>query len=129
MAKFWFVSRERFEDERHRCEKLEAELDRLRELLIPGLRQPVPPPAPAEVAPIVLTEGTDFETIQPISGRPTIAQIVGKANRAALDRTKVPGDTGIAQELAEQMRKPVVTVIKPQQPPRTEDQPKAVNGD
>jgi len=126
---FWFVSRERFDDERARCLKLESELERLRELLIPGLRQPAPPAAPVEVAPIILTEGTDFETIQPISGRPTIAQIVGSANRAAIERAKTPGAAGIAHELAEQMKRPVVTMIKPQQPPKTEEPPKAVNGD
>jgi hypothetical protein len=125
---FWFVSRERFEDERRRCEKLEAELERLRELLIPGLRAPTPAAAPVEVPMLTLTEGTDFEDIQPISGRPTIAQIVGSANRAALERTRTPGAAGIAHELAEQMRRPVVTMIKPQQPPKTEE-PKAVNGD
>ena len=115
--KFWFVSRERFEDERKRCAKLEAEIERLHELLIPGLRAPTPEPA---VETLQIGENTDLSKIVPIQGKPTIAFIMGKANQAAALAAQIPGAKGIARELAERARPAVAAAPAP---------PKAVNGD
>lgn len=117
--RFPFVSRERFDDERARCLKLEHEVERLRELLSPALRATPPPPEIRTVEKITLTEGTDFATIMP-AGRPTLAHITSEANKAALERAKTPGAAGIAHELAEFAAK---------RPVLTRSAPKAVNGD
>lgn len=88
-----WVSRERFEEEKERSRKLEDELKHLREILIPQLR-------PA-VAPLTLTENTDFSKVQPIPGRPTIANVMADANREAYSRARVPGAKSVSVELAE----------------------------
>jgi hypothetical protein len=98
--KWPWVSRDRYEDERERSRRLEGELERLREILIPQLR-------PA-VAPLVLTENTDFSKVQPIAGKPTIANVMADANRAAFKASQTPGAKGIARELAESQQKRAV---------------------
>ena len=90
-----FVSRERFDDERARCEKLEAELAELRKLLIPGLAPQVKPLIPK------MDVNTDLSTVQPIPGRATIAMVTSAANRAAFTRSQTPGAKPLSQEVAE----------------------------
>ena len=91
-----FVSRERFEDEVKRSEKLEAECERLRALLIPGLRESQPAPEKMK-----LDLNTDLSKIQPVPGKPTIANVTAQANQAALTRSKTPGSKPLSQEVIE----------------------------
>jgi hypothetical protein len=91
-----FVSRERFEQEQCRSQKLEAELEKLREILIPQLRA-----APADALLKSITADADLSKIQPIQGKPTIALVMADANREAYRRAQVPGAKGVAEELAE----------------------------
>ena len=114
-----FISRERFEDERARCLKLEAEVERLQRILIPDAhsREEAPPKHIREN--LRLTEGTDFATILPIPGKVTIAKVINEANRAAMERSKTQGALGISEELATAAaQRPIVTPFRK----------KAVNG-
>ena|SRR5271157_334066 len=91
-----WVSRERFEDERERSRKLEEELVKLRELLIPQLRT-----APAAPAATLIGMDTDLSKIQPISGKPTLAVVMADANREAYRRAMSPGAKSVSEELSE----------------------------
>jgi len=93
-----WVSRERYEEAQEHSRKLEAELDRLREILIPQLR--AAPPAPT-----IVGLDTDLSKIQPIAGRPTLAVVMADANREAYRRAQTTGAKGIAEELAENAKK------------------------
>jgi hypothetical protein len=89
-----FVSRERFDEERVRREKAESDLEVLREKFLDYLeRHPAALP--------VIGADTDLSKIQPISGRPTIANVIATANRDAYAAAQVPGAKGIAAQLEE----------------------------
>jgi hypothetical protein len=91
--KWPWVSRERFEDAKEAIARLQAENKELREILIPQLRE-----APV---PLALTENTDFSKVQPIPGKPTLAVVMGEANKAAFERARTPGARSITEDLAE----------------------------
>ena len=88
-----FVSRERFDEERARAVKAEADLEAMREKFLAYLQT-------ASVAPVI-GENTDLSTIQPIAGRPTIANVIAIANRDAYKAAQVPGAKGVAAQLEE----------------------------
>ena len=88
-----FVSRERFDEERARVVKAEADLEAMREKFLAYLQT-------APVAPVI-GENTDLSTIQPIAGRPTIANVIAIANRDAYKAAQVPGAKGVAAQLEE----------------------------
>ena len=87
------VSRERFDEERARAVKAEADLEAMREKFLAYLQT-------ASVAPVI-GENTDLSTIQPIAGRPTIANVIAIANRDAYKAAQVPGAKGVAAQLEE----------------------------
>jgi hypothetical protein len=93
-----WVSRERFNEERARREKAEADLEALRLKFLDYLER-----HPAALPPI--GEDTDLSRIQPIAGKPTIAMVTAKANLDAFKRATTPGSKGIAQELEENQAK------------------------
>ena len=95
-----WVSRERFDEERERNQKLEAELNRLRELLIPQLRTP-----PAASAESIIGMDTDLSKIQPIAGKVTLSMVTSAANREAYKRSQTAGAKSVAEELTENAQK------------------------
>ena len=90
---FPFVSRERFDEERARAVKAETALDELRQKFLDYIQN-------QQTAPVI-GEDTDLSKIQPIPGKPTIANVIAFANVAAFKRSQVEGAKGIAEELAE----------------------------
>jgi hypothetical protein len=78
-----FVSRERFDEkaaeverERARADKIQEDLDALRTKFLDYIDR-------HRVAPLTIGEDTDLGSIQPIAGRPTIANVISDANSAA----------------------------------------------
>ena len=96
--KFPWVSRERFEEERSRAQKAESDLEALRAKFLDYLER-----HPAAL-PVIGAE-TDLSKIQPISGRPTIANVIGFANQSAYAAAQVPGAKGVAAQLDEMRTK------------------------
>jgi hypothetical protein len=92
--RFPWVSRERFDEERSRAVKAEADLEALRAKFLDYLER-----HPAAL-PVIGAE-TDLSKIQPISGRPTIANVIGFANQSAYAAAQVPGAKGVAAQLDE----------------------------
>ena len=92
--RFPWVSRERFNEERSRAQKAEADLEALRAKFLDYLER-----HPAAL-PVIGAE-TDLSKIQPISGRPTIANVIGFANQSAYAAAQVPGAKGVAAQLDE----------------------------
>ena len=94
MSFFPFVSRERFDEERARALKAEDALEALRLKFLDYLeRHPAALP--------VIGEDTDLGKIQPIAGRPTIANVISFANQSAFAAAQVPGAKGAAAQLDE----------------------------
>ena len=91
---FPFVSRERFDEERARALKAEDALEALRVKFLDYLeRHPAALP--------VIGEDTDLGKIQPITGRPTIANVISFANQSAFTAAQVPGAKGVAAQIEE----------------------------
>jgi hypothetical protein len=86
-----FVSRERLVEAQERIKALEAENKRLTEMLLERLQKPAP----------FSLDQKDLSAVQPIPGRPTIANVIGEANRAAYQNAQTPGAKSIATDLAE----------------------------
>ncbi len=98
-----FVSRERFEEEHKRAQKAEDALEALRVKFLDYLeRHPAAMP--------VIGAETDLSKIQPISGRPTIANVIGFANQSAFAAAQVPGAKGVAAQIEEARQK--ITRVK-----------------
>ncbi len=91
-----FVSRERFDEERARAVKAETALDELREKFLDYIANQTAVP--------VIGEATDLSKIQPISGRPTIANVIATANIEAYKRAQAGGKP-LSQEVAEAQAK------------------------
>lgn len=91
-----FVSRERFDDERKRAEKAEASLEEIRAQFLDYIDR-------HRVAPLTLGEDTDLGRVQPINGRPTIANVISEANTAAYRAAQ--GGRSLAEELDRQREK------------------------
>ena len=92
--RFPWVSRERFDEERSRAQKAETDLEALRTKFLDYLER-----HPAAL-PVIGAE-TDLSKIQPIQGRPTIANVIGFANQSAYAAAQVPGAKGVAAQLDE----------------------------
>jgi len=92
--RFPWVSRERFNEERTRAQKAEDALEALRTKFLDYLER-----HPAAL-PVIGAE-TDLSKIQPIQGRPTIANVIGFANQSAYAAAQVPGAKGVAAQLDE----------------------------
>jgi hypothetical protein len=99
--KFPFVSRERFDEERARALKAEKELEEMRAKFLAFLESE---PTPA------IGDGTDLGKIQPIAGRPTIANVIAYANTEAFRRAQTPGARGVSEDLA--LARAKLTTIK-----------------
>lgn len=94
MIKLPWVSRERFDEERARAQKAEEALEAMRAKFLDYLeRHPAALP--------VIGENTDLGKIQPIAGRPTIANVISFANQSAFAAAQVPGAKGVAAQLEE----------------------------
>jgi hypothetical protein len=95
--RFPFVSRERFDEERTRAQKAEEALESMRQKFLDYLQR--------EPAPLALDENTDLSTIQPIGGRPTIANVIGIANRDAFkaSQTGGPSPAKVLQEARDKL--------------------------
>lgn len=87
-----WVSRERFDEERSRAIKAEDALEAMREKFLAYLQ--ATPTMP------MIGENTDLGKVQPISGRPTIANVIDVANRDAYDRARMGGKS-VTEELKE----------------------------
>lgn len=102
-----FVSRERFEDERARAVKAEtalavseSALESLREKFLDYIDK-------HRIQPLVLDEETDLGKVQPIRGRPTIANVISEANTAAYVSAK--SGHSLAEEL-DRVREKILNV-------------------
>jgi hypothetical protein len=96
--KFPWVYRERFDEERARVQKAEEALEALRLKFLDYLeRHPAALP--------VIGADTDLGKIQPIAGRPTIANVISFANQSAFAAAQVPGAKGAAAQLEEERMK------------------------
>jgi hypothetical protein len=92
--RWWpFVSRDRFDDERARAVKAETALEALRVKFLEYIEHQQTLP--------VIGEDTDLSKIQPIAGRPTIANVISFANAGAYKRAQTYGAKGVSEELAE----------------------------
>ena len=92
MRWFPFISRERFEELKERCERLEQENRILQaDLIAAKIEAKLTPPSAA---------GRDLNW-QPIPGKPTIVSVMGEANRAAYSAAQTPGAKGVAREMQE----------------------------
>jgi hypothetical protein len=89
-----WVSRERFDEERSRAVKAEEALEAMRAKFLDYLER-----HPASS--MIIGEDTDLGKIQPIAGRPTIANVIAIANRDAYKAAQVPGAKGVAAQLEE----------------------------
>lgn len=89
----WPVSRERYDESLARIAELQEQNRKLTELLIPAMR------APSAVIPI--DHNTDLSKMQPIPGKPTIANVIAYANAQAQKRAETPGAKSVTEELAE----------------------------
>lgn len=86
-----FVSRERFEEEKWRADKLLIEN---RDLQLQVMELKI-------AAATTFDRSAPVEAWQPIPGKPTIAIVTAEANKAALRAAETPGAKGVAQELME----------------------------
>ena len=102
--RFPFVSRERLDEAKTQIAELRAEVSGLREQVTElteekdALKQELIDSYRIPQELISITPDADLSVIQPM-GRPTIASIVAKANRAAASRK--PGEVSVSEELAE----------------------------
>jgi len=88
-----WVSRERFDEERARAVKAETALEDLRQKFLDYIQN-------QQSAAPVIGENTDLSKIQPIAGRPTIANIIDIANRDAYKIAQIPGAESVTEQLA-----------------------------
>lgn len=95
-----FVSRERFDDERARAVKAETALEQAKDDLETLRGKFLEYIDKHRIAPLVLNEETDLGNVQPIRGRPTIANVISEANTAAYTSAKT--GKSIAEELDRQ---------------------------
>ncbi len=89
-----WVSRERFDEERARAVKAETALEELRQKFLDYIQS-------QQVASTVIGENADLSKIQPIAGRPTIANIIDIANRDAYKIAQTPGAKSVVEQLDE----------------------------
>lgn len=93
--KFPLVSRERLEDAQRQIEKLEAEKQKLLELLVPSLKG-----QSAQTPPVESLSDKQMAEWMPM-GRPTVATIIHSANLEAQRRAEVPGAKPLSMEVQE----------------------------
>jgi hypothetical protein len=88
-----FVSRERFNDERARAVKAETALvesqnalEEMRQKFLDYIER-------HRIEPLKISEDTDLGSVQPIGGRPTIANVISYANAGAYKAAASGGES------------------------------------
>jgi len=101
---FPFVSRERFNDERQRAVKAEAALVEAQAALETMRQKFLDYIERHRIEPLKLDEKTDLGSVQPIAGRPTIANVISFANEGAY-KAAVSGGESVARQLERERAK------------------------